>query len=180
MVASTQPVELRQLSVYAADMPNEELMKWLDKRIADAKTNAAAVADKAGINKSTITKWRGGSQPRPSDLRMVANALGAPVLEAFLAAGYLKPGDTRMVVQVDRPLTQRSDEELVTEVNRRLKEARNVLENAAQQNASRETRQDEEDALGARSGETPPPPDESPPARTRRMLQRKAHKELPS
>ncbi|AKU45025.1 hypothetical protein FLORINDA_55 [Mycobacterium phage Florinda] len=56
---------MRQQCVYAADMPNEELMKWIDKRIADANTTAAAIADKAGINKSTITKWRGGSQPRP-------------------------------------------------------------------------------------------------------------------
>ncbi|QOP65006.1 transcriptional repressor [Mycobacterium phage Firehouse51] len=148
---------MRQQCVYAADMPNEELMKWIDKRIADANTTAASIADKAGINKSTITKWRGGSQPRPGDLRMVANALGAPVLEAFLVAGYLKPGDTRKVVQVDRPLDQRSDEELVAEVNRRLKEARNVMETAQTTRTPRETHQDQEEALGARPGEPPQP-----------------------
>lgn len=138
-------------------MPNEELMKWIDKRIAEANTTAASIADKAGINKSTITKWRGGSQPRPGDLRMVANALGAPVLEAFLAAGYLKPGDTRKVVQVDRPLDQRSDEELVAEVNRRLKEARDVMEAQTEKRTPREARQDKEEDLGARSGESPQP-----------------------
>ncbi|AKU45024.1 immunity repressor [Mycobacterium phage Florinda] len=88
---------------------------------------------------------------------MVANALGAPVLEAFLVAGYLKPGDTRKVVQVDRPLDQRSDEELVAEVNRRLKEARNVMETAQTTRTPRETHQDQEEALGARPGESPQP-----------------------
>ncbi|WNM74604.1 immunity repressor [Mycobacterium Phage Radiance] len=148
---------MRQQCVYAADMPNEELMKWIDRRIAEAETTAAAVADKAGINKATISKWRGGSQPRPSDLRMVANALGAPVLEAFLAAGYLKPGDTKKIVQVDRPLNKRTDEELVKEVTRRLQEARNVMETAQTTRTPREARQDQEGDLDAATSDTTQP-----------------------
>lgn len=67
-----------------------------------------------------------------------------------------------------------TDADLIAEVTRRLKEARNVVENAAQQNASREARQDEEDDLGARAGETPPADEPTTAAaRTRQALRRK-------
>ncbi|WP_198344337.1 helix-turn-helix domain-containing protein [Mycobacterium dioxanotrophicus] len=47
-----------------------------------------------------------------------------------------------------------SDDELISEVNRRLKEARNVMETASQTRTPRETRQDEEVDLGARTSES--------------------------
>lgn len=144
MVALPQPVELRQPWAYAADMGNRELIGWLDARIAERHTTAAAVAEAAGLNKSTITKWRRGQRPNPVDLRAVAAALKSPVLEAFLVAGYLHASDTENVVEVDRPLAHRSDDELLAEVTRRLKEVRNVVEAAPKPDASSEGHETEE------------------------------------
>lgn len=137
-------MELRQPWAYAADMGNRELIGWLDARIAERQTTAAAVAEAAGLNKSTITKWRKGQRPNPVDLRAVANALEAPVLEAFLTVGYLHASDTHHVVEVDRPLAHRSDDELLAEVTRRLKEARNVMEAAPEPDASPEGHKNKE------------------------------------
>lgn len=134
---------------------NARLIEWLDALIDKRETNAAAVAEAAGINKSTITKWRGGQRPSPSDLRAVANALNAPVLGAFLAAGFLAAADTKRIVEVDTPLSERTDDELIAEVWRRMKGSQHVMETASAAGTPRETHQDEEDALGARTGEPP-------------------------
>lgn len=131
-------------------------MDWLDAQIAKRQTTAAAIAEAAGVNKSTISKWRNdGQRPSPADVRAIANALNAPVLEAFVAAEFLHPSDTRKVIEIDRPLSERTDDDLVAEVNRRLKESRNVMETTQTAGTPRETRQDEEGALGARAGEAP-------------------------
>ncbi|WP_301119703.1 helix-turn-helix domain-containing protein [Mycolicibacterium fortuitum] len=117
---------------------NQSLIDWLDALIAKRDTNSAAVAEAAGINKSTITKWRGGQRPSPVDLRAVANALNAPVLSAFVAAGYLTPNDTRRVVEVNLPLSERTNDELLAEVRRRIEGAGNAQEDLTKPHASDE------------------------------------------
>lgn len=123
---------------------NRKLIEWLDALLAKRETNSAAVADAAGINKATITKWRGGQRPSPADLRAVANALNAPVLAAFLAAGYLAPTDTKRIVEVDRPLSDRTDDELIAEVLRRMRGESHGMEGQTQSDAQTEGRQNQE------------------------------------
>ncbi|TIC78818.1 helix-turn-helix transcriptional regulator [Nocardioides sp. GY 10127] len=48
-----------------------------------------AVAARAGIEAPVISRWLGGQSPRPDGAARLARAYGRPVLEAFVAAGFL-------------------------------------------------------------------------------------------
>lgn len=125
---------------------------FVNRYMALRKMNGAQVAALAGFDKSRLTGWSRGGDVTPKLARDTAVALNAPVLDAFVAAGYLKPEDTTAEV-IERPIKLLTDEELVAEVTRRLKEAQNVVEAQKKKRASREGSSPEEDALGARSGE---------------------------
>jgi transcriptional regulator with XRE-family HTH domain len=67
--------------------------------IRDARTVAGitqdALADQAGVNRSTIIRWEGGdaSRPDPDQVRRVCRALGVDPRRAAVALGYLSPED---------------------------------------------------------------------------------------
>ncbi|WNM65615.1 immunity repressor [Mycobacterium phage Rialto] len=95
------------------------------------------------------------SKPRPrgSTLRM----LDAPLQwEPGSTIETLSGGDP-VPIGTNTSVKKISDADLVAEITRRLQEARHVMEVASQQNAPRETHQDQEEALGARPGEPPQP-----------------------
>lgn len=97
---------------------------WWDfvtRYMALRELKASQVAERARFNKSRMTSWSEGRGPTPKLARDTALALGAPVLEAFVAAGFLEPADTDQIVEVSRGLDGLSDEELLAEVARRLR-----------------------------------------------------------
>jgi transcriptional regulator with XRE-family HTH domain len=106
-------------------------------------TNAAQVAKKAGYDKAQLSKWRQGASVSPKLARDTALALNAPVLDAFIAAGYLRPEDTTAEV-IERPVSELGDEELLAEVRQRMKGARHGVAGKAQSDASPEAVENQE------------------------------------
>ncbi len=61
---------------------------WKYVKSASGK-NPTDIAKDTGIDRSTIVRWEKGSEPSPKFVRDFAIAYGKPVLEAFIAAGFL-------------------------------------------------------------------------------------------
>lgn len=81
------------------------------------------IAARAGVEQSTVSRWkRGGSVPDPVPVAAFARAYHRPVLEAFIAAGFLtaKEAGERPLALPLSPLTSLTDDELLDEVRRRM------------------------------------------------------------
>lgn len=83
-----------------------------------------AMATKTGIDGPNFSKWKAGQIPGPQVVAAFARAYDVPVLEAFVAAGFLTAEEARQ-----RPAAQPSwdgipDAELVRIISRRLLEGR--------------------------------------------------------
>lgn len=82
----------------------------------------AAIARRAHLSPATVSRWQSG-EPHPRNVAAFAIAYGRPVLEAFVAAGFLTEDDARaQVVRIDRAAL--TDDELVDELRDRLARAR--------------------------------------------------------
>lgn len=78
-----------------------------------------AIAERAGLSQSTINRWQSG-EPKPGNVRSFALAYERPVLEAFIAAGFLTQQEANLITPpVD--LTRLGDDQLIDEVRRRMK-----------------------------------------------------------
>jgi len=67
---------------------------WLDRISHD--DNPTTIARRIKTPASTVTRWRDGSTPSPTQAAAVARAYGRPVLEAFVAAGFLTEQEARV------------------------------------------------------------------------------------
>lgn len=87
----------------------------LDKR----GLTIADVARMTGVSHPVISRWLGGQVPSVENSRLLANAFGRPLLEVLVAAGHLWPDEVQH--RVESPiLADRTDEELLYEVRRRM------------------------------------------------------------
>lgn len=85
--------------------------------IREARSTAGisqdALADRAGVNRSTVIRWEGGdaSRPDPDQVRRVCRVLGIDPRRAAVALGYLAPeevdpvGAARMDPHLEEVLT---------------------------------------------------------------------------
>ena len=79
-----------------------------------------AVGKKVGISGASIGRWE-ASAPKPQHVAAFARAYGRPVLEAFIAAGYLTAEEAGEKPSAPPSLTDMADDELLTEVARRMR-----------------------------------------------------------
>ncbi|VEW13511.1 Uncharacterised protein [Brevibacterium casei] len=98
-------------------------MNWNDyvARVAEGETQAT-IAAKLGVSGPTVSRWKKFG-PRPENVSTFARAYGRPVLEAFVAAGYLTPEEAGETPTAAPSLASLTDDELVRELTRRLKKA---------------------------------------------------------
>jgi hypothetical protein len=81
-----------------------------------------AVGRKAGVNGSTVHRWRNGSRPgRPAEVAALAVAYGGNVLEAFVAAGYLTAEQAGVPPKAAPDWSTVTNEELLEQVAVRLR-----------------------------------------------------------
>lgn len=76
------------------------------------------VYKRTGISQATISRWQ-RSMPQPDSAAQFARAYGRPVLEAFVAAGYLSEEEASATVTVP-DIGALSDDELLAEIKRRM------------------------------------------------------------
>lgn len=68
------------------------------------------IADRVEINQGTVSRWKSGESVRPISVAAFARAYDRPVLEAFVAAGFLTTADISA-----QPRTLEPDWDLVEE-----------------------------------------------------------------
>ena len=85
----------------------------------------AAIAKRAGVGQSMVSRWQ-TSTPRPENVAAFARAYDRPVLEAFVAAGFLTPEEAGERPSAPPSLASLTDDELIEEVGRRMKELRDA------------------------------------------------------
>lgn len=96
-------------------------MNWNEyvERVAGDETQAT-IAHKLGVSGPTISRWKKFG-PRPENVSTFARVYDRPVLEAFVAAGYITPEEANEQPTAAPSLTSLSNDELVNELARRLK-----------------------------------------------------------
>lgn len=97
-------------------------MAWSDylKAIAPA-AQQREIALAAGVDQATVSRWqRAGVPPRPENAAAFARAYQRPVLEAFVAAGFLSKHEAKERPRGRPRLDLIDDAELLAELGRRL------------------------------------------------------------
>lgn len=89
-------------------------------RLSGGATNVE-VAAAVGISPPSVSRWKTGSNPDPKQAAAFARAYGRPVLEAFVAAGFLTSEEARQRPSAAPSLAQLSDDDLLAEVASRMK-----------------------------------------------------------
>lgn len=70
----------------------EQWAAWVDRHLAKRHWTAKDAADAVGVVATTIGRWKkGGTSVHPENLRRLAEVLGVPPLEAYVAVGWLTP-----------------------------------------------------------------------------------------
>lgn len=97
-------------------------MSWWDYVARVANTSRQRdIEDRTGIDASNFSRWKSGQIPKPSLVRQFAAAYGRPVLEAFIAAGFLDPQEAGQRPAAPPSLDQLSDDDLLDELRARLR-----------------------------------------------------------
>jgi transcriptional regulator with XRE-family HTH domain len=81
--------------------------------------NPSDISRRVGISQSAVTRWQ-ISSPKPETVAAFARAYERPVLEAFVAAGFLTDEEAG-ITRLDADLSQVDLEELLFEAWRRVK-----------------------------------------------------------
>jgi transcriptional regulator with XRE-family HTH domain len=82
----------------------------------------ADIAERAGVNQVTVSRWKKGAESaRPENVAAFARAYGRPVLEAFVAAGFLTAEEADVRPDSVLAVSDLADDALIAEVARRLK-----------------------------------------------------------
>ncbi|MDH6283146.1 helix-turn-helix domain-containing protein [Prescottella agglutinans] len=97
--------------------------KWWDyveRHLAEKGMTQSALAEAVGVNRSSASGWKSGSDPKPATVVAVAEVLETSISEALIAAGLMSEeelGVERTIPDIEL-LT---DDQLMAELNRRLK-----------------------------------------------------------
>lgn len=93
-------------------------------------------AKKAGVNQTTMSRWLNGGQAGAAEnIAGFARGYSRPVLEAFLAAGFLTPEEASARVTITR-YEQPDDDTLIALLTERLRRDREDGGDSAEQSAS--------------------------------------------
>lgn len=98
-------------------------MTWPAYVRAITDENHAAIGRRIGITGASVGRWFNGSQPDPATAAAFARAYGRPVLETFVAAGFLSSDEAGQRPSAPPNPARMSDDALLDEVRRRLKGA---------------------------------------------------------
>lgn len=89
------------------------------QRHAEGENNSV-IARKVGLTPSSVGRWAKDTRPDPIPAAAFARAYGRPVLEAFVAAGFLTPEEAKQRPSAAPSLASLTDDDLLNEVRRRM------------------------------------------------------------
>ncbi|PWJ22816.1 hypothetical protein ATK17_0014 [Branchiibius hedensis] len=97
-------------------------MSWWEYVEQVAKTSRQRdISDRSGIDAANVSRWKGGHIPKAEMVAEFARAYGRPVLEAFVAAGFLTPMEAKERPAAAPSLGSLTDEELLDEIRKRMR-----------------------------------------------------------
>lgn len=99
-------------------------MTWWEyvQRVSRGATQVQ-IAQRTGIEQTSVSRWkRGTGGVRPDSVAAFARAYGRPVIEAYVAAGYLDEQDAAGHITLAADPAALRDEQLIAELERRLSE----------------------------------------------------------
>jgi transcriptional regulator with XRE-family HTH domain len=87
------------------------------------------IADVSGIGTTVISRWsKGHNEPSAQSVVVFSRAYGRPPVEALVAAGYLTGTEAAEAIEIHRGPDALTDDELLAEVQRRMKGVRSRSE----------------------------------------------------
>lgn len=95
-------------------------MTWWEYVTRIGGDNQSVIARKIGLSTATVSRWR-KSAPTPENVGLFAKKFEQPVLEAFIAAGFLTPEEAGERPRQAPSLDELDDSELLDEVARRMR-----------------------------------------------------------
>lgn len=106
----------------ARNTPTVDGVTWWSyvQRISEGAPNVR-IAEMTGVSPSSISRWRAGGVDAATAASF-ARGFGRPVLEAFIAAGFLTPDEAGQRPASAPSLTELDDDDLLKEVGRRMRE----------------------------------------------------------
>ena len=114
-------------------------------------TNNAAGAEIARVAKvdgGTVSRWKRGTvKPSVESVIAIARNWNRPAVEALVAGSYLDAADAAQVIEIGRGASDLTDDELIAEMQRRMKGLRDALEAAQKSDAQAAVDEDEEEGL---------------------------------
>ncbi len=103
-----------------SDTAGIDFATYIEGHLARRGWEVSDLAARAGLSPSVIHRWRKGYRPNLDNARLVAKALGVPILEVLLAAGQLTPDEAGATVAAPSPIAELTNAELLRELERRL------------------------------------------------------------
>jgi transcriptional regulator with XRE-family HTH domain len=109
------------------------------------------IADAAGVSTPQASRWKSGqNKPDADKLVRLARHYQQPPVAALIAGGYLTKEEAHAVVEIQRGAGDLTDEELLEEVQRRMKELRDAVEASQKSSTSETLNEDEEVTLSGK------------------------------
>lgn len=122
-----------------------------------------AISDETGVEQTVLSRWKlGRNRPEAQSVVEFARAIHRPPTEALVAAGYLRAAEVAASIEVVRPLTDLSDDDLLAEVRRRMTGARNDLTTQATTTSGPTPTEGEKNGAGNPRGKVTPLHPEDP------------------
>lgn len=113
-------------------------MSWWTYVVRTSGTESPkAMQDATKIDGPNFSKWKSGQVPRAETVARFARAYGRPVLEAFVAAGFLTEAEAKVRPSGSVDFTKLSNQELLDIVASRMSEGGEHGGDTAATNAAR-------------------------------------------
>ncbi|OZM74025.1 hypothetical protein CFN78_06980 [Amycolatopsis antarctica] len=104
-------------------MSTQDFPSWyqyVQRRLDQLDMSTIAFEDKTGVSRTRLHGWKTGGAVRPDIVRVVAEALDLPILQAFVVAGFLKPDEVGQTAAAPIDPMSLSNDEILGEVRRRM------------------------------------------------------------
>ncbi|MGN8024737.1 hypothetical protein [Microbacterium sp. 22242] len=123
---------------------------WIYVQTVAGKVQAIEVANKVGIDKSNVTRWKQGNRPAVEFVLKFARSYDRPVVEALAEAEYITDAEAR-IREVKINVQDLSDvalaRELLSRAEARAAAAQNVIHGRFGRNVGADQQDDVDDAV---------------------------------
>lgn len=112
-------VETLACAHYYACMPDiETWWEYVEKHAG--RVAQKVIAEKAGVDGSSVSRWKEGVKPKGEQVVAFARAYKRPPIEALIAARYIEPDEVGGAIEISISMGEVSDAALLEELASRL------------------------------------------------------------